>query len=71
MRAVLFKKVVIKSITLLFSVLVWGQPALGCDGSQRDRTCDLRPEIEKVYGGRNVPRPAKSGIGGVKGHNVK
>ena len=50
MRAVLFKKVVIKSITLLFSVLVWGQPVLGCDGSQWDRTSDLRPEIEKVYG---------------------
>lgn len=50
MRAVLFKKVVIKSITLLFSVLVWGQPALGCDDWRRDRTCDLRPEIEKVYG---------------------
>jgi hypothetical protein len=50
MRAVLFKKVVIKSITLLFSVLVWGQPVLGCDDWRRDRTCDLRPEIEKVYG---------------------
>jgi hypothetical protein len=50
MRAVLFKKVVIKSITLLFSVLVWGQPALGCHGSQWDRTYDLRFEIEKVYG---------------------
>ena len=50
MRAILFKKVLIKSITLLLSVLVWGQPALGCDGSQWDRTCDLRPEIEKVYG---------------------
>jgi hypothetical protein len=50
MRVVLFKKVVIKSITLLFSVLVWGQPALGCDGLQWDRTYDLRSEIEKVYG---------------------
>ena len=50
MRAVLFKKVVIKSITLLFSVLVWGQPALGCDDWRRDWTCDLRLEIEKVYG---------------------
>ena len=50
MRPVLFKKVVIKSITLLISVLVWGQPALGCDDWRRDRTCDLRLEIEKVYG---------------------
>ena len=50
MRAILFKKVVIKSITLLFSVLVWGQPALGCGDWGWDRTCDLRPEIEKVYG---------------------
>ena len=50
MRAILFKKVLIKSITLLVSVLVWGQPALGCDDWQRDRTCDLRPEIEKGYG---------------------
>jgi len=50
MREILFKKVVIKSFTLLFSVLVWGQPALGCDDWQRDQTCNLRPEIEKAYG---------------------
>lgn len=34
MRTILFKKVLIKSITLLFSVLVWGQPALGCNDWQ-------------------------------------
>lgn len=50
MRAILFKKVLIKSFTLLVSVLVWGQPALGCDDWQRDRTYDLRPEIEKGVG---------------------
>ena len=49
MREFLLKKVVIKSITLLFSVLVWGQPALGCDNWRRDRICDLRPEIGKMY----------------------
>jgi len=50
MREILFKKVVIKSITLLFSVLFWGQPALGCDNWQRDQTCDSSFEIKKVYG---------------------
>jgi hypothetical protein len=50
MREILFKKVLIKSIALLFSVLVWGQPALGCDDWRWDGTCDLTPEIEKVYG---------------------
>ena len=50
MRAILFKKVLVKSITLVFSVLVWGQPALGYDDWRCDRTCDLRPEIEKMYG---------------------
>jgi hypothetical protein len=50
MREILFKKVVIKSITLLFSVLVWGQPALGFDDWRRDRACDLRTEIERGYG---------------------
>lgn len=50
MRAVLFRKVVIKSITLVFSVLVWGQPALGWDHLRWDRACDLKPEIEKAYG---------------------
>jgi hypothetical protein len=50
MREILFKKVLVKSITLLFSVLVWGQPALGCDDWWRDRIWDLRPEIEKAYG---------------------
>jgi hypothetical protein len=49
MREILFKKVLIKSITLLFSVLVWGQPALGCDDWQWDRTCDLKLEIEKGH----------------------
>jgi hypothetical protein len=50
MKALLFKKVLIKSITLLFSVLVWGQPALGCDDWRRGPTCDLRLEVERVYG---------------------
>ena len=48
MREFLFRKVVIKSITFLFSVLIWGQPALGCDDWRRDRICDLVPEIEKM-----------------------
>ena len=48
MREFLFRKVVIKSITFLFSVLIWGQPALGCDDWRRDRICDLIPEIEKM-----------------------
>jgi hypothetical protein len=48
MREFLFRKVVIKSITLLFSVLVWGQPALGCNNWRQDRICDLRLEIEKM-----------------------
>jgi len=50
MREILFKKVVIKSITLLFSVLVWGQPALSYDDWRRDQTSNSRLEIEKVYG---------------------
>jgi hypothetical protein len=50
MRETLFKKVLIKSITLLFSVLVWGQPALGCDDRRMDQASDLRPEIKKGYG---------------------
>jgi hypothetical protein len=49
MREILFKKVVIKSIALLFSVLVWGQPALGYGDWRRDQTCGSRFEIEKVY----------------------
>ena len=51
MTEILFRKLLIKSITLLFSVLVWGQPALGFDDCRWERTCDLRPEIEKGYGG--------------------
>ena len=50
MRAIFFRKVLIKSITLLFSVLVWGQPALGCDDWPWGRTCDLRAETERVCG---------------------
>jgi hypothetical protein len=49
MRAIFFRKVLIKSITLLFSVLVWGQPALGCNDSRWGRTCNLNPEVERVY----------------------
>jgi len=49
MKAIFFRKVLIKSITLLFSVLVWGQPALGCDDSRWDRTYNLKPEVERVY----------------------
>jgi len=49
MRAIFFRKVLIKSITLLFSVLVWGQPALGCDDWWLDHTCNLKPEIGRVY----------------------
>ncbi len=41
MRAILFKKVLIKSVTILFSVLVWGQPALGCKDWQYGRACDF------------------------------
>ena len=51
MREILFKKFVIKSITLLFSVLVWGQPALGCNDWQSDRIYDPSPVIEKIYNG--------------------
>jgi hypothetical protein len=50
MREILFKKVLVKSVTLLFSVLVWGQPALGCDDWRQDRICDLRPEVERLCG---------------------
>ncbi len=53
MREILFKKVLIKSITLLFSVLVWGQPALGCDDWGGSRPQDLKPEIERVYSDDN------------------
>jgi hypothetical protein len=49
MRAIFFRKVLIKSIALLFSVLVWGQPALACDDWRWDQTCNLRPEIGRVY----------------------
>jgi len=49
MREILFKKIIIKSITLLFSVLVWGQPALGCDDWQRDRVCDLIPGVQEIF----------------------
>lgn len=51
MREILFKKVLIKSITLVFSVLVWGQPALGCDDWGLDRPHDLKPESERLYSG--------------------
>lgn len=50
MRAIFFRKVLIKSITLLFSVLVWGQPVLSCDDWQWDQTGNGKPEIVKVYG---------------------
>ena len=48
MREMLFRKVLIKSVTLLFSILVWGQPALGCDDWLWERTWDLGPEVEKL-----------------------
>lgn len=50
MRAIFFRKVLIKSITLLFSVLVWGQPALGCDDWRWDQTSDVKPEIKRMHG---------------------
>ena len=49
MRAILFRKVLIKSITLLFSVLVCGQPALGCVDWRWDRACNLESEIEDGF----------------------
>jgi len=49
MRAILFKKVLIKSITLLFSVFLWGQPSLGCDDWRWDGTSHLEPEVGRAY----------------------
>ena len=49
MRAIFFRKVLIKGVTLLFSVLVWGQPSLGCNDWRWDRTCNLKPEFEREY----------------------
>ena len=49
MRAIFFRKVLIKSITLLFSVLIWGQPALGCNDWRWDQTSNVKREIGRVY----------------------
>jgi hypothetical protein len=50
MREILFKKFLVKSLTLLFSVLVWGQPALGREDLRWEwKTCYGHPEIESVY----------------------
>jgi hypothetical protein len=48
MKGFFFRKLLIKSITLVFSVLVWGQPALGYDHWQWDRTCKLEFEIGRM-----------------------
>lgn len=49
MSEMILRKAFVKSVTLLFSVLVWGQPALGCDDSQWNRACYVEPEIESVH----------------------